>query len=177
MCQPLANRSSCCYYIIGYCSFFPFAGITRTMRAPLFGSSGGSKGGGGAQQVCHPPKIGSTMFFVIQFLIKMLKNKAPIALETIKTTPELPGPLSRPWTPAESEFGSALVMSMLAHSLLRPPKWKSWIRPWAGTRTWHFKALRKSPWKLIILMNDLLSHCTLLAYYIRQNVKGLSQFF
>ena len=78
------------------------------------------QGGGGATGA-HPPKIGSTMFFVIQFLIKMLKNKAPIALETIKTTPELPGPLSRPWTPAESEFGSALVMSMLAHNLLRPP--------------------------------------------------------
>ena len=80
-----------------------------------------------------PPKIGSTLFFVmIQFLIKMLKNKAQIARESIKRTPELPGPLSGPWTPAKSEFGSALVICVLAHNLLRPPphpKWKSWIRP------------------------------------------------
>ena len=46
----------------------------------------------------------------------MLKNKAQIARESIKTTLELPGP----WTPAESEFGSALVMCVLAHNLLRP---------------------------------------------------------
>ena len=31
----------------------------------------------------------------------MLKSKAQIALESIKTTLELPGPLSGPWTPAE----------------------------------------------------------------------------
>ena len=29
--------------------------------------------------------------------------------------------LSEPWTPAESEFGSALVMCVLAHNPLRPP--------------------------------------------------------
>ena len=40
----------------------------------------------------------------------MLKNKAQIAQESIKTTLELPWPLSGPWTPAESEFGSVLVM-------------------------------------------------------------------
>ena len=51
----------------------------------------------------------------------MLKNKAQTARESIKTTPELPGPLSGPWTPAESEFGSALVMCVLAHNLLRLP--------------------------------------------------------
>ena len=51
----------------------------------------------------------------------MLKNKAQIARESIKTTTELPGPLSGPWTPAESEFGSALVMYVMAHSLSRPP--------------------------------------------------------
>ena len=51
----------------------------------------------------------------------MLKNKAQIARESIKTTLELPGPLSGPWTPAESEFGSALVMCVRAHNLLRPP--------------------------------------------------------
>ena len=50
----------------------------------------------------------------------MLKNNAQIARETINTTLELPGSLSRPWTPAESEFGSALVMCVLAHNLLRP---------------------------------------------------------
>ena len=59
----------------------------------------------------------------------MLKNMAQIARETIKTTPELSGPLSGPWTPAKSEFGSALVRCVLAHNLLRPPKWKFWIRP------------------------------------------------
>ena len=67
-----------------------------------------------------PPKIGSTMFFVIQFLIKMLKNKAQIARETIKITLELPGLFSGPWTPAESEFDSARVMCVLAHNLLHP---------------------------------------------------------
>ena len=44
-----------------------------------------------------------------------------MARESTKTTPELPGPLSGPWTPAESESGSALVMCMQAHNLLRPP--------------------------------------------------------
>ena len=69
----------------------------------------------------------------------MLKHKVQIARESIKTTPELPGPLSGPWTPAECEFGSALVMCVLAHNLLRPPppKWKSWIRP-----CWFIHALR-----------------------------------
>ena len=47
----------------------------------------------------------------------MLKNKAQNAQESIKTTLELlQGPTS-----AESEFGSALVMCVLAHNLLRPP--------------------------------------------------------
>ena len=35
----------------------------------------------------------------------MFKNKVQIARETIKITLELPGP----WTPAESEFGFALI--------------------------------------------------------------------
>ena len=51
----------------------------------------------------------------------MLKNKAQIARKSIKTTLELPGPLSGPCTPAESEFGSALIMCVRAHNLLRPP--------------------------------------------------------
>ena len=46
---------------------------------------------------------------------------ARIVRETINTTLKLPGPLSGPWTPAESEFGSALILCMLAHNLLRPP--------------------------------------------------------
>ena len=45
----------------------------------------------------------------------MLTNKAQIARESFKTTLELPGPLSGPWTPA------ALVMFMLVHNLLRLP--------------------------------------------------------
>ena len=81
--------------------------------------SGGSKGGATG---ARPPKIGSTMFFNPICFIRKLKNKAQIARETIKTTLVLPGPLSGPWTPAESEFGSALVMYVLAHNLLRPPK-------------------------------------------------------
>ena len=51
----------------------------------------------------------------------MLKNEAQIARESIKTTLELPGPLSGPWTPDVSEFGFALVMCVRAHNLLRPP--------------------------------------------------------
>ena len=51
----------------------------------------------------------------------MLKNKAQIAREIIKTTLELPGPLSGPCTPAESKFGFALVMCLRAHNLLSPP--------------------------------------------------------
>ena len=52
----------------------------------------------------------------------MLKNKAQIARESIKTNLELPGPLSGPWTPAECEFSFALVMCVRAHNMLRPPK-------------------------------------------------------
>ena len=43
----------------------------------------------------------------------MLKIKAQIARESITTTLELPGPAC--------EFGSSLVMCVLAHNLLRPP--------------------------------------------------------
>ena len=71
--------------------------------------SGWSKGGGGRNRRA-PPKIGSTFLYPI--FIRMLKNKAQIAWESIKTTLELPGP----WPPAESEFGSALVMCVLAHN-------------------------------------------------------------
>ena len=78
------------------------------------------RGGGGGAQQAHPPKIESAMFVFFQFFIKMLKNKAQIARESIKISLELPGSLSGPWTPAESEFGSALVMCVLAHNLLRP---------------------------------------------------------
>ena len=47
----------------------------------------------------------------------MLKNKAQIARESIKTTLELPGP----WTPAKSEFGSVLVMCLLTQPFAPPP--------------------------------------------------------
>ena len=67
------------------------------------------------------PKIGSTMSLIHFFYIRMLKNKAQIARESIKRTLELSGPFSGPWTPAKSEFGSAFVMCVLAHNLLRPP--------------------------------------------------------
>ena len=51
----------------------------------------------------------------------MLQNKAQIVRESIKTTLELPGPISGPWTPTESEFGSALVMCVRAHNYFRAP--------------------------------------------------------
>ena len=89
--------------LLGVCNAFPVAD---------------PRGGGAAGT---PTKIGS-IFFLIQLFIRMLKNKTQIARESIKITLELPGPLSGPWTPAESEFGSALVMCVLAHNLLRPPK-------------------------------------------------------
>ena len=77
---------------------------------------------GGGQQVPPPPKIGSNMcFFFFQLCIRMLRNKVQIARESITTTLKLPGPLSGPWTPAESEFSSALIMCVRAHNLLRPP--------------------------------------------------------
>ena len=94
-------------------------------------TSDGSKGGGGATGT--PLKLDQLCVFFIQFCIRMLKNKAQIARESIKTTLELPGPLNGPWTPAESEFGSALVMCVQADNLLRPPKWKSWIHPCFNT--------------------------------------------
>ena len=66
-------------------------------------------------------KIGSTIFFTNPVCIRMLKNKAQIARESIKKILELPGPLRGPWTPADSEFGSGLVMCVWEHNLLRPP--------------------------------------------------------
>ena len=85
---------------------------------------------GGATGVPPPLKLDQ---LCVCFFIRMLGNKAQsqIARESIKTTRELPGPLSGPWTPAEREFGPALVMFLRAHNLLPPPpppKWKSWIR-------------------------------------------------
>ena len=81
----------------------------------------GRGGGGGATGA--PLKLDQLCFFAIQFFyyIRMLKNKAQIERESIKTTPELPGSLRGQWTPAETEFGSALVMCVRAHNLLRPP--------------------------------------------------------
>ena len=75
----------------------------------------------GAQQARALPKIGPTMGGFIHFCIRMLKSTAEIARESIKTTPELPWPLNGPWTPAESQSGTALVMCVRAHNLLRPP--------------------------------------------------------
>ena len=90
--------------------------------------SGGSRGRN--RRVPPPPQFLSTMFFNHFFLPECKKKKkTQIARESNKTTLELPGPLSGPWTLAESEFGSALVMCVLAHHLLRPLKWISWIRP------------------------------------------------
>ena len=68
-----------------------------------------------------PLKLDQLCFLIMFLNIRMLKNKAQIARESIKTTRELPGPLSGPWTPAEREFGPELVMFVRAHNLLRPP--------------------------------------------------------
>ena len=76
-----------------------------------------------------PPKKIIDYLFKCNFLkIRMLKNEAQIASENSKTTLEFPTNL------AKSELGSALVMCVRAHNLLRPPpkkkkKWKCWIRP------------------------------------------------
>ena len=107
-----------CYVPCTEISFVLF--IIFILHVNFIPSLADPRGGGGATGMC-PAKIGSTMFFLIQLFIRMLRNKAQIARESIKTTLELPGPLSGPWTPAESELGSALVMCVRAHNLLRPP--------------------------------------------------------
>ena len=67
--------------------------------------SGGFGGGGGGATGACPPKIGSTMCCCFSILLlECLKDKAQIARESIKTALKLPGPLGRPWTPAEREF-------------------------------------------------------------------------
>ena len=69
------------------------------------------------------------MFFYPFLKSECLKIRLRLPKRPLKQNLELPGPLSGPWTPAESEFGSALVMCVRAHHFLRPPppKWKSWI--------------------------------------------------
>ena len=72
----------------------------------------GGGGGGGVGATGERPKKkkkkknGSTMFFFLQiFVLECLKIlKAQIKRESIKTTLELPEPLSGSWTPAESEL-------------------------------------------------------------------------
>ena len=93
------------FIIISLCSFVMHVSVA-------------DPGGGGRNR---RPKNWFNYVFLFHSLIRMLKTKAQIARESIKTTLELPAPLSGPWTPAESEFGFALVMYMLAHNLLRPP--------------------------------------------------------
>ena len=68
----------------------------KKMRSNSGGSRGG--GGGGGAIGAPPPKKKKwfTVCFFHFFFIRMLKNKAQIARESIKTTLELPGPLSRP---------------------------------------------------------------------------------
>ena len=84
--------------------------------------SGGSKGGRNLRP--PPPPNGSIMVFIpicIKMLIsKCFKNKAPIARESIKTTLELPGPLSGPWTPAKRDFDSR-ARNVPALTIFLPP--------------------------------------------------------
>ena len=92
--------------------------------------SGGSRGGGGGAAGARPPKIGSTMFFFIPFCIRMLKNKAQIARESIKT----PIIASRALRPALGPGGKGVwdlcTWCAWPHIIFcAPSKWKSWIRP------------------------------------------------
>ena len=109
---------------------------------------GGGGGGGGA-----PPLILDQLCFFDFFKIRMLKNKAQIALNNPRA--------SRAWTPAESEFGSALVMCVRAHTLLcpppPPPKWKSWIRPCTMSGSIHF-SFKKYIYKEIYTLNQFLKN-------------------
>ena len=59
----------------------------------------------------------------------MLKNKAQIAQKSFKTTPELPGPLSGPWSPCR--IGVQFRTCACGHIIFcaPPPPMKSWIRP------------------------------------------------
>ena len=51
----------------------------------IVGNPVADPGGGGTTQQAHaPPKIGSTVIFYNPFCIRMLKNRARIALESIK---------------------------------------------------------------------------------------------
>ena len=59
--------------------------------------------GGGAQQA-RPPKIGSTVICITLFCIRMLKNRAQIALESIKN-PRASRALKGALIPAERDFG------------------------------------------------------------------------
>ena len=79
----------------------------------------------GAQQA-RPLKLDKLCFFSFHFLkSECLKVRLRMHEEkSIKTTVVLPGPLSGPRTPAESEIVSALVICVLAHNLLRPPLMK-----------------------------------------------------
>ena len=88
------------------------------MHAAVAEPEGGARG-------ARPLKFNRLRFFKIKSFIRMLKFKAQIERESIKTILQIPVPLSGPWAPAESEFGFALVMCVRAHNLLRthaPPE-------------------------------------------------------
>ena len=82
--------------IIAIRGFAPSLGLPRTGNIAPRKKRDGTQTR--AQQAPPPPQIGSTMFF-IYFFLRMLKNKAEIARESIKTTLELPRPLSGPCRP------------------------------------------------------------------------------
>ena len=69
------------------------------------------------------PKIGSTLFFTIIKKKKKKKKKKKskrlkIRLRMHERALNSKHPLSGPWTPTQSEFGSALVMCVMAHDLV-----------------------------------------------------------
>ena len=91
-----------------------------------------------------PLKIGSTVCFKSNSFITIIKNKAQIARESIKTTLALPGPLSGSWTPVESEFGSAVLIGVRAHNLLRPPPPPPNENPGSGPEILQWTLVKKS---------------------------------
>ena len=115
-CHIHPNACSLLRFITGYqtsSSRFRGSLYTRYFRISRGSSARPLK----LDQLFHPPPP-------IKKKIRMLKNKAQVARESIKTTLEFPGPLMGPWTLAEGEFGSALVicvLGLLAHKLFRPP--------------------------------------------------------
>ena len=90
--------------------------LARNVHAPktwisfcFFFYSGGSQGGATGAPPPPPLKLDQLYIFSIHFFfIRMLKNKAQIAQESIKITLELPGPLTH-WVPDHIKMWSGTI--------------------------------------------------------------------